>query len=504
MPRVLRRASRVAVAGLGVLAAAAPAAAQCPDGTPPPCRGAAVRASAPDQHSIAVLYFDNLSRDSADTYLADGLTDEVIVRLQHVQRLDVKSRYEVRRLRGTRVTDARSVGRQLHVAWLVTGSVRPGPARMRVSYELVRTGDGRAVVSDIVDTTAADQWAISNGVALAIARQVAGRLAPEERVALMRGPSRDAQAVDLYRRGTYLVDRGIGNLSDRSDVLWAVGFFRAAIERDSSFTDAWAALADAWTWVGDNLAPNRFASENARAAAQRALALDSTSDRAAAVLASTLTAVDYDWAGAERLLRRALALNPRSTAVSGWLSHLLTSTGRFDEAWRLVERAWEGDSLDPRLQWHLWSALVCARRYDDLLRWSTRVTWAREAMRVDGFLGTGRPDSALAASSNPFPLAIALAAAGRLAEARDSLARTVAVAESLSAEGGVIYLGAYDAVAMGWAAVGDRDRAFAALERAFAERSGNILPFVKYLPAFDPLRDDSRYHDLLRRMHLEP
>ena len=103
---------------LAVVAAGPARAQQCPDGTPPPCgpRAVAQAPRLPSPNSVAVLYFDNLSRDSADTYIADGLTDEVIVRLQHVPRLDVKSRYEVRRFRGTRIADARSVGRELRVA----------------------------------------------------------------------------------------------------------------------------------------------------------------------------------------------------------------------------------------------------------------------------------------------------------------------------------------------------------------------------------------------------
>jgi len=361
--------------GVGLLltlAAAGPARAQCPDGTPPPCGRPVVRAPAPAANSIAVLYFDNLSRDSADTYIADGLTDEVIVRLQHVQRLDVKSRYEVRRFRGTRIADARSVGRELRVAYLVTGSVRPSPARMRVSYELVRTSDGRAVVSDIVDTTAADPWAISNGVALAIARQVAGRLAPEERAALASRPSRDAQAVDLYRRGRFLVERGIGG--NLGDVMLSLGFFQSAIERDSTFVDAWAGIANAWAWLSDAVFPNRWAAGNAAWFARRALALDSASSLAAAALAYRMMTVDYDWPGAERLLQRTIALDPRGTETRLFLSFSFAATGRPEEAWQQVEQAWAVDSLNPRISYFVWIVLTCARRYDDLLRWSRRPT----------------------------------------------------------------------------------------------------------------------------------
>jgi len=477
--------------------------AQCPDGTPPPCAGQ--RAPGPARNSIAVLYFDNLSRDSGDVYLADGLTEEIIVRLQHVQRLDVKSRYEVRRFQGTRIADARSVGRELRVAYLVTGSVRPSPTRMRVSYELVRTSDGRALVSDIVDTTAADPWAISNAVALAIARQVAGRLAPEERAALTRGPTRDAQALDLYRRGVGLVERGIRS-GDQSLPLAAVTFFAAAVERDSAFADAWAAMADAYGWSADEWVPNRWAAERARAAARRALALDSASGKAAAWLAFAMMTVDHDWAGAERVLRRSIVADPRATDGYLQLSLLLTATGRPADGWAMVEAAWEGDSLNPRLRYYVWSTLGCAHRFDDLLRWSDRLGEAGPYARFLGYLGTGQTDSALAyaaRSPNTVNRVMALAAAGRIAEARDSAAALAARLDSIRARGSDLYV-TPEREALAWAAARDPDHAFAALERSFAQRTASTRPYLACDPAFDNLRSDPRYHDLLRRMHLEP
>jgi len=489
------------------VASARPVHAQCPDGSPPPC-GRPTAARAPAPNSIAVLYFDNLSRDTADAYLADGLTEEVIVRLQHVPRLDVKTRYDVRRFRGTRITDSRSAGRALGVAYLVTGSVRPSPSRMRVSYELVRTSDGRTLASDIVDTTAADPWAISNAVALAIAGQVAGRLAPEERAALTRTPSRDAQAVDLFRRGKFLLERAIVCcLSDSPapyfDRLMSLAFFRAAITRDSTFADAWAGMADAWIWIGDIILPNRLAAEQSRAAARRALALDSTSSRASAALAYALMMVDYNWSGAERLLRRALELDPRGIEPRLWLAQLLTATGRIDEGWSEVERAWAGDSLNPRIGFFLFHSLRAARRTDDLSRWASRAPMMAPDLRFFGHLGARRADSALASAPASIHRVMALVASGRLAEARDSAA-ALAAATDAAREGGTTVFINFDDAAIAWAAVGDLDRAFAALEHSYAVRSGNDFPLLKVSPLFDNLRGDPRYHDLLRRMHLEP
>jgi hypothetical protein len=379
---------------------------------------------------------------------------------------------------------------------------------MRVSYELVRTSDGRSIASDIVDTTAADPWAISNTVAFAIARQVAGRLAPEERAALVRSPSRDAQAVDLFRRGEFLLGQAIVCcLTDVPapyfDRLMSLAYFRGAIARDSTFADAWAGMADAWIWIGDIILPNHLAAEQTRVAARRALALDSTSSRAAAALAYTLMTVDYDWPGAEHLLRRAIALDPRGIEARLWLSEVLTATGRLDEGWQEVQRAWAGDSLNPRIGFFVYHALTAARRADELSRWASRVPMMAPHLRFFGHLVAHRADSALASAPEPPFFVMALAAAGRLPEARDSAAALAAATDTARLRGTTAFIN-FDDEAIAWAAVGDLDRAFKALEHSYAVRSGDRFPLLKVSPMFDNLRGDPRYHDLLRRMHLEP
>src|SRR5439155_540651 len=133
--------------------------AQCPDGSTPPCHGA-TRPAAPASNSVAVLYFDNLSRDTADAYLADGLTEDIIVRLGQIERLAVKSRNAVKRFRERAAEDPAVLGRSLGVAYLVSGSVRRAGARLRVTVQLVRAARGLAIADRMLrsDSTAADAW----------------------------------------------------------------------------------------------------------------------------------------------------------------------------------------------------------------------------------------------------------------------------------------------------------------------------------------------------------
>src|SRR5262249_25938308 len=136
---------------------------QCPDGSPPPCNRA--RIAAPAATSVAVMYFDNLSRDTADTYLADAITDELITRLRQLDRLQVKSRSAVRRYRGDDVLPPAELGRALGVAHLVNGTVRREGNRVRVTVELTRAATGAHVWGDVLDRTSGDLMTVESDVA---------------------------------------------------------------------------------------------------------------------------------------------------------------------------------------------------------------------------------------------------------------------------------------------------------------------------------------------------
>src|SRR5438034_6320520 len=160
-----------------------PSTAQCPDGSPPPCRAARTdpgRQSGVPTNSVAVLYFDNLSRDTADAYLAEGLTEELIAQLGRVERLVVKSRNAVRRYRSDDL-DPAQLGRVLGVAYLVSGSVRRSGTRLRVTVELVRATTGVRLWGEQYDRAQADLLDLQEGIARAVAGVIAGLLLPAER-----------------------------------------------------------------------------------------------------------------------------------------------------------------------------------------------------------------------------------------------------------------------------------------------------------------------------------
>jgi len=212
-------------------------AVQCPDGSPPPCRGVRT-APAPNANSVAVLYFENLSRDSNDTYLADGLTDEIILRLQQVRRLEVKSRYESQRVRGRRNAAPADLGRTLTTRFLVNGSIQRVGSRIVVRAELTRADRGVGVWSERYDRTSEDVLGVIDDVARGVATGVAGQLLPDEAANLARRPTADPAAYEHYVRGNVLLAR-------RTPVAFAgaIAEYEAALARDPSLKVAVARIA---------------------------------------------------------------------------------------------------------------------------------------------------------------------------------------------------------------------------------------------------------------------
>jgi len=175
--------------------------AQCPDGSAPPCR-VARPAPAPASNSVAVLYFENRSRDSADAYLAEGLTEAIITQLGDLPRLRVKSRFLVRRYQGgVGQADPAAIGRALGVTYLVTGSVQRAGHRVRVTAELARAASGDRVWGQQYDRGDGDVFAIQEDIARGVATGVAGRLLPAEAAVLATRPTRSNEAYDHMLRG---------------------------------------------------------------------------------------------------------------------------------------------------------------------------------------------------------------------------------------------------------------------------------------------------------------
>ena len=478
---------------LGLLARYRLAVAQCPDGTPPPCAAVRAPSHGPAGNSVAVLYFDNRSRDTADAYLAEQLTEEVINRLQRLPRLEVKSRYESRRVRDLSNASPAALGRTLGVRWLVSGTVQRSGPRVLARVELTQADRGVGVWSDRYDRSSGEVLDVIDDIARGVATGVAGQLLPDEAARLVTHPTVDPAAYDLYLRGRAAFNRW--DLGE-ADLLTALRYFREAVERDSTFALAWASIADAETWRIDNYVSPRDGYPRVRAATDRALALDSTLALAYAVRVWPLVH-ERNWEAAEAAARRAIALDPNATEAHRNLGYLLQSLGRLPEAAAELQRAWMLDSTSSLNS----SAFALALVQTDRAQEALAIPRAARLIRAQAWLRSGQVDSALAAvGTGASPLrALALMRAGRTDEAREVAERIRAAADSARAQGGFL---PWDVVAQGYAAIGDRDRAFEYLDRADAEGSTGDMLSLGNNPVFASLRDDPRYAALMRRLRL--
>ena len=320
-----------------------PLLAQCPDGTPPPCGRAAPRTTI-QPTSVAVLYFDNASRDTADAYLADGLTEEIISRLSEVGRLQVKSRYQVRRYRTDVTGNAADIGRQLAVARIVTGSVRRAGNRLRVTAEMVRSTTGDVVWSERYDRADTDVLSLQEDLATAVATAITGRLLPTERQVLAAQPTRNPAAYDAY-----LLGRFYWNKRTAADLVAAAAHFEQAIRADSSYAEAWSGLADAYVlflpseYDVPGINPDSILNL-AEHAARRALALAPQLGEAYTSLGEILE-YRLQWVEARAAFERGIALSPLYPTAHLWYGYDLMVWNRWDEAVLEMERAKQLDPL---------------------------------------------------------------------------------------------------------------------------------------------------------------
>ena len=505
----VRRYGGTAVRCLAVgFLAAVPAyrlAAQCPDGSPPPCRTDRLAARVTNPNSVAVLYFDNLSRDTANAYLANGLTEELIVRLSQVRRLDVKSRFESLRLRGRPVQDPRAIGRAMAAAYIVTGSLQQAGQRVRLSVSLVRTGNGSQVWANVYDRAGGDLLQIQSDIATEVAGAITGQLLPGEQATLVRRPTRDPIAYDLFLRGVQAYRlRGAAMLQARS-------FLEQATARDSTFAQAYATLASVLAVlpyyydlpVGESLV-------RARAAAERAVALDDGLPEAHEALGHVLIEL-FEWDVAEREVRRGLAINPQNSESLFRLGFLFYQQGRIREAIAALEREKLVDPLYGTPAAYLASSYALAGRRDEAIAEARR---ARDidslaegvgTLTANAFVLSGRPEEALAIARRMVRItrnvrrlgyyASTLIRAGSPAEADSLRARIESMPSGTP--------GLSSSLAFVTLAQGDTSRALDYMEHAAAGDGELLISMNLAMPLFDPLRTNARFAAILRRFHLD-
>ena len=468
----------------------------------PAIRAAAVEA----RPSVAVLPFVNTS-DPSDEAFSDGLTDELIGALGQVPGLKVAGRTSSFALKGKGL-DVRAVAETLGVSTVVEGSYRRSGDRLRVGAQLVSAADGAVLWAEMYDRKVADVFDVQEELARAIVRALRGRLASDgSRDSLVTRPTNDLAAYELYLRGRYILNAR----NNRDAIRSAIGYFERAIARDPTFAHAHANLADAYALLGA-LSLGRPDEElsRARAAAERALQLDSTIAEAHVALAHILFAFDFEWAASTRAFRRAIALDPSDVHARVLFAIMLQDLGHVDEALAQLDTARTIDPLAPLV------GVVRGRVYVNAGRPAEAIQPLTEALALSpdldlayqqlghARLQLGRHAEAIAAFRQAATLsgirdsahlAYAYAVAGRRAES-ERIVRTLLASSSRR------YVPPFH-IAMAYAGLGDTDAAFAWLQRGYRER-GSFMDGLAVTPAFASLHGDPRWRPLLRRMRLEP
>jgi len=498
-----RRSSAGFLVAAGVLMVAGVAAYRAwPNGA---TNGASVPTTA--RTSVAVLPFANISGDVANEPFSDGLTDELIGTLGKIPGLKVSGRTSSFALKG-RGLSVRAIADTLGVGAVIEGSVRREGSRLKVTVELVNTSDGAVIWSEKYDRELVDALGLQEEIAQSIVAALRVKLvvAQNTRGSATRPPL-DPLAYELFLRGRFIW----WARTNRDGTLEAAHYFEQAIARDSLFARAYAGLSDAHARLGIfGYGQPRDEFAKARAAAERALSLDSALADAHASLGHVMLVYDWDWAGAEHEFRRALALDPSYTFARLTLAICLWGQERFDEAIADLDAARVTDPLSPAIPQVLGRIYVSGRKPDLAIR------SLKEALELNPGLDLSYQQLGHAyLQKKMYPEALdALRRAAALSGARDSahLAYAYAVAGQRQEAGKILrtlldtsrhrYVPPFH-IAVAYAGLGDVDEAFRWLERSYEEH-GSFMGAVKAETAFESLHDDPRWPSLLRRVRFLP
>jgi TolB-like protein/Tfp pilus assembly protein PilF len=467
--------------------------------------GTKTAATAPNElsaKSIAVLPFVNMSADKNDEYLSDGVSEELITALSKINGLQVKARTSSFAFKGKN-EDIQKIGELLHASHLLEGSVAKAGNKLRITAQLIQASDGNHEWSDTYDREMQDIFAVRSEVAQKVAETLKVRLLGEEKKQIEKKPTENLEAYNLYRQGRYYSDK----LSEEG-MKRAVPLFEQAIEKDPRFALAYAGMADNYVIAADAIIPPREAFSKAKEAALKAIELDDSLAEAHASLGLVHYHYDWDWAAAEKEFKRAISLNPRSAQSYTLYTHFLCGMNRYDEAEVVGQHALELDPLSVSNYWFLgWGAIYAGRPDEAIKQYSKAIEldpnnpWNRMFLgRV--YLLNGNPQRAVEEMETSHrlqpddPLALgflgyAYAVTGRRADAfkilqhLDELNKRRYVSRMSRV---YVYLG-----------LGEKDKAFEWLEKAYEERSDSLAWF-RFDPESKILQSDPRFVALMQKV----
>jgi adenylate cyclase len=458
----------------------------------------------PDKPSIAVLPFANMSDDREQEFFSDGMTEELIGALAKVEGLKVISRTSAFHFKGKQL-DLRTIGEKLGVEHVLEGSVRKSGNHLRIAVQLIKVADDIHLWSETYDREIQEVFAIQDDISRAVVDSLKVKLLEKKGTLFVRAPTQSMEAYELYLKGRQFFHQG-GKT--------ALECFEKASKIDPQYAVAHAAICGCYTWA-PNLGAGGVSRDDVYAkavqAVQKALELDSTLAEAHAQLGLLQMLYEWDWKTSEQSFKKALALNPGSVDSHVNYSTLLNTIGRVDEAVAESEMALKLDPYSSEANRHFGLSLCNARKYDQAtvqLKRTVEMFPKYVPARLNlgtTYIAKGMLDEAIALyrqGLSLFPanavllgnLAFAYGLAGRTDEAGQILDKMLEASKTK-------YVPATP-IAKIYVGLGDRDKAFEYLEKAYATREVSGFHMLKVMPDFDLVRSDPRFDALLKKMGL--
>jgi DNA-binding winged helix-turn-helix (wHTH) protein/TolB-like protein/Tfp pilus assembly protein PilF len=463
------------------------------------------RSTSPLIRSIAVTPVRSLATDGRDPALELGMANTMINRLSSVRQIVVRPIGVVQKYLNSEL-DPVSIGKELRVDAVLESNFQRSEDRIRVTARLVRVADGSTVWTGKFDESFRDIFVMQDDLSEQLVRTLALRLTTEEQRRLLRRETGNAEAYQLCLRGRYHVNR-----RNADDYRKAIDLYQQAIALDPNFATAWAGLAHALQSLAYSSKPRELM-PRARDAVERALALDDQQADAYSTLAMIRTFFDWDPLGAEQAHQKAIALDPQQEIVHRLYAITLMRSGRFDEALTQIDQALAIEPTSLVANRDKAQILFLARRYDDAIRQGRQtLDLDPDYSSVNHWLGRayqsiGDDEKALQAYLNS-PLfsrrtpeeTASLRAAYRRAGWKGLWTRMIEIQKEIAVthpDQALIPVNFADF----YARIGEKEKAFEYLEKAYEERSAFV--YLKVDPLLDGLRGDPRYRDLLRRVNL--
>ncbi len=465
-----------------------------------PTTSSAPTVAASDRRSIAVMPFEAVGNDSSQGYMSDGMTDELAAALAKVPGLQVAARRSAFTFKGKNA-DPATIGRALNVGLLLDGTVRRDRDRVRVNAQLTNAADGKVLWTDRYEGDAKDVFAVQDSIAAAIVGALRLTLGAGTGVELAATRTKNPAAHDLYLRGKFEASK-----HTRAGLLVSLDLFQKSVALDPNYPLPWVGLADAYGWLADSYMPPREAYGKAKVAVARAIELAPALSEAHAVLGWIDYAYEWDMAAAEQASRKAVELDSSSALARSNHSYALQALGRKDEALAESRKALALEPLSAsfsnNLEWHL----LMQRRFADVIVQHEQTmkidptyffsdSWVASAHRELGQLPRALAEYSKAQAltgNQPMPgLVATYARMGDTARAKKELGRLLEFSSRMHIPS--------EQIAQAYISIGDREKGWQWLERAFGERSNGTL-WLPFFVVYDPLRNDPRYAAFIKRI----